>query len=146
MPRPPRAPAPAYPTPGTEPNRTDLAAKRVQPLTAPAGRQPYGAKKAEIDYQRAAPMGAEAGGGGFDSQIETLRAAPPPRVTPLTAPTQRPVEPLTAGLAGGPGPGPEVLSMPAKRTRVADVFATLADQYGDKGWGELALAARRLGQ
>lgn len=43
--------------------------------------------------------------------------APPPvqrrPLTPLTAPTQRPDEPLTAGIASGPGPGPEVLGGPA---------------------------------
>ena len=32
-------------------------------------------------------------------------------VTPLYAPTQRPDEPITAGIAMGEGPGPEVLGM-----------------------------------
>jgi hypothetical protein len=32
-------------------------------------------------------------------------------VTPLYAPSQRPDEPITAGIAMGPGPGPEVLGI-----------------------------------
>jgi hypothetical protein len=34
-----------------------------------------------------------------------------PAVTPLTAPTARPLEPVTAGAISGPGPGPEVLNL-----------------------------------
>jgi hypothetical protein len=37
------------------------------------------------------------------------------RITPLYAPTQRPDEPITAGVAVGPGPGPEILGMNAAR-------------------------------
>jgi len=33
-------------------------------------------------------------------------------VVPLTAPTMRPNEPVTAGAAAGPGPGPEALRIP----------------------------------
>lgn len=33
------------------------------------------------------------------------------RITPLYAPTQRPDEPITSGIAMGEGPGPEVLGM-----------------------------------
>ena len=33
-------------------------------------------------------------------------------VVPLTAPTTRPNEPVTAGAAAGPGPGPEALRIP----------------------------------
>ncbi len=37
------------------------------------------------------------------------------RITPLYAPSQRPDEPITAGVAVGPGPGPEILGMNAAR-------------------------------
>ena len=37
------------------------------------------------------------------------------RITPLYASTQRPDEPITAGVAVGPGPGPEILGMNAAR-------------------------------
>lgn len=36
-----------------------------------------------------------------------------PAVPALNAPTARPNEPITAGLAMGPGPGPEALTTPA---------------------------------
>lgn len=35
--------------------------------------------------------------------------APPPGAVPFDHPTQRPNEPVTAGLPSGPGPGPEML-------------------------------------
>ena len=35
-----------------------------------------------------------------------------PQVTPITAPTERPNEPVTTGIAMGPGAGPEALTLP----------------------------------
>ena len=61
--------------------------------------------------------------------------------TSLYAPTQRPTEPITAGLPIGAGPGPEVI-----RTgdRVARTFRLMADVTGDPRFEQLAdLAARR---
>lgn len=48
-------------------------------------------------------------------------------VTPLFAPSQRPDEPITAGIARGEGPGPEVLGMNAIRPRekTSDVLARM---------------------
>jgi hypothetical protein len=40
-----------------------------------------------------------------------VQAAAQESVTPLYAPSQRPDEPITAGIALGPGPGPEVLGV-----------------------------------
>jgi hypothetical protein len=51
-------------------------------------------------------------------QPQAVRAGQPVQqqqsnqVIPLTAPTQRPEEPVTAGAALGPGPGPEALRIP----------------------------------
>ena len=42
-----------------------------------------------------------------------VRAAAQESVTPLFAPSQRPDEPITAGIAMGPGPGPEALGVNA---------------------------------
>lgn len=39
-------------------------------------------------------------------------AVTPDQVTPMDAPTNRPGEPVTAGMALGPGPGPEALAFP----------------------------------
>lgn len=82
------APAKAYS------QRTDLAMDRSP--TSVAADAPYG-QGAELQAaQSAVPVGPPPGG-----------------VTPLNAPTQRPDEPLTAGLSTGPGPGPEALQAPS---------------------------------
>lgn len=72
------------------PNRTDMQnAPRLAPVANQG--QTYGTAKAQLDSQSTIPMG------------------PPP--IPLSAPTQRPSEPVQAGLSLGPGPGPD--SIPA---------------------------------
>lgn len=75
--------------PGTQySNRSDL---QSAPRLAPQANvdQPYGTAKAQEEAQATVPMG------------------PPP--IPLSAPTQRPGEPVTSGLSLGPGPGPEAI-------------------------------------
>ena len=47
------------------------------------------------------------------------------RVTPLFADSQRPDEPITAGIAMGPGPGPEVLGGAQIRVKTSDTLAKL---------------------
>jgi hypothetical protein len=47
------------------------------------------------------------------------------RVTPLFADSQRPDEPITAGIAMGPGPGPEVLGAAQIRIKTSDTLAKL---------------------
>jgi hypothetical protein len=72
-------------------NRSDLTAH--QPVrTVP--NQPYGVAGAQQAAQQQIPL----------PQGPTL---PPP--IPLGAPTTRPNEPVTSGIASGPGPGPEAL-------------------------------------
>lgn len=61
-----------------------------------------------------------------------------PDVTPLNAPTQRPGEPVTAGLPIGLGPGPEVLprfTTPA----LAQTLQSLAEATGDPTFAYLAM-------
>lgn len=65
-----------------------------QPMRAPTG-MPYGEAGALMQSQRDAPL------------PESNPAAPPP--VELGAPTERPGQPVTAGAALGPGPGPEAL-------------------------------------
>lgn len=55
-------------------------------------------------------------------------AAAGPMVVALDAPTQRPNEPVTAGVDVGPGPGPEVLGGP-RRDRTADLLRAAYDRY-----------------
>lgn len=47
------------------------------------------------------------------------------RVTPLFAPSQRPDEPITAGIAMGPGPGPEIMGGTPIRIKTSDTLAKL---------------------
>jgi hypothetical protein len=52
-----------------------------------------------------------------NQQAEPLAGNPTPtfevpQVVPLSAPTQRPTEPLTAGMDFGPGPGTEAIRVP----------------------------------
>lgn len=46
-------------------------------------------------------------------------------VTPLYAPSSRPDEPITAGIAMGPGPGPEVMGAVQIRVKTSDTLAKL---------------------
>lgn len=81
-------------------NRTDLYA--AQPAKVPTG-LPYGEASQLQRSQQAAPLPA-----GLDQQaLEAAQATTPP--PPITAPSDRPEEPLTAGLTSGPGAGPEIL-------------------------------------
>jgi hypothetical protein len=62
-----------------------------------------------------------------------VQAAAQEAVTPLYAPSQRPDEPVTAGIAMGAGPGPEVLGLnQVNRERLSDTLAQLLP-YDDTG-------------
>jgi hypothetical protein len=62
-----------------------------------------------------------------------VRAAAQEAVTPLYAPTQRPDEPITSGIAMGEGPGPEVLGGARPAQKLSDTLAQLLpfDDTGD---------------
>jgi hypothetical protein len=49
-----------------------------------------------------------------------------PAATPLFAPTERPDEPLTAGMDFGAGPGSEALNLPRERS-LSEVLASMID-------------------
>lgn len=96
-------------------NRSDL--NTVVPIKAAPGQQ-YGAAKAQIDAQKAVPIArpstdAVPQGGSASPGASSPASGPagplPGQLVPLDAPTQRPGEPVTAGLPVGPGPGREVL-------------------------------------
>ncbi len=110
-------------TPGNAyPNRSDL---RTQKIQVPPSKE-YGQGERLRAAQQTVPMAGTpsapptAGAGG---------AAPVysrPSDTPnLTDPTQRPNEPLTAGLPFGAGPGPEAMGPPP----MSDVEARLRALY-----------------
>lgn len=88
-------------------NRTDLnnPVKKL-PITAATG-QTYGEAGAQRQAQKAVPMGAPQ-----PPQAAQQQQRQPLPVTPLTAPTERPDEPITAGNPLGAGPGMDVLPQP----------------------------------
>ena len=88
----PRNPAPVS-GPGSLSKRTD-GIKRQTPMDMPDAA--YGEQQEMRGIQSAAPMAA--------SQM--------PKITPLDAPTERPDEPVTAGMDRGPGPGRASIGMP----------------------------------
>lgn len=69
---------------------------------------PYGQGKELMAQQQAAPMAAT-------SKTSVPQISNLPQVTPLTAPTERPNEPVTTGIAMGPGAGPEALMLPSNQ-------------------------------
>jgi hypothetical protein len=63
-----------------------------------------------------------------------VRQAAQESITPLFAPSQRPDEPITAGIALGAGPGPEVLGMnPVPVEKYSDTLAKMLpfDETGE---------------
>jgi len=65
------------------------------------------------------------------SQAPAVPAQEP--ITPLFAPTQRPDEPITAGVAVGAGPGPEALTMAKSAEKLSDTLAKMLpyDETGE---------------
>lgn len=91
--------------PGPYSQRTDR-----QPIRTPTG-LPYGQAQALTQMQQAAP----------------LPAAPNlPPATPIHAPSERPSEPITAGVDRGPGPGSEVLTQRPGQTSGSPLIQALS--------------------
>jgi hypothetical protein len=114
---------------GSMSERTDLNVSS-QPTRYISG-LPYGQGQATYEQQAAAPMA-----------VNPL-AEVASDVTPITAMTQRPEEPITAGIDIGAGPGSEAMPpMPMKPTvSLADTFRQLSD-FDPSGDSELVY--RRL--
>lgn len=74
---------------------------------------PYGQGQETMNQQMSAPM----------AQVQEPSL---PAITPLTAPTQRPEEPITAGMDFGPGPGSDSLNLPQQRS-LSEILATMID-------------------
>ena len=54
-----------------------------------------------------------------------IRATAQGPITELYAPSQRPDEPITAGIAMGPGPGPEALGMQPQQETLSQILAKM---------------------
>lgn len=124
----------------------------AQPAAAPTG-MGYGEHQASIESQRQVPLAAvptgpgAVGGAPVDRQaqiqaaVQAARRMRPPQA--LTGPSQRPAEPITAGLPMGPGPGPEVLRTGDRTVRT---LRLLADVTGDPAFADLAERAALRGR
>jgi hypothetical protein len=106
--------------PGPYSQRTDK-----QPVRDPGG-LPYGDNQALRQQQQAAPMAAT-------PQI------PAQQPIALNAPTQRPDEPVTAGAARGPGPGPEAIAPRAAPVTGSPLVQALRQAAAGDPSGQLAM-------
>lgn len=79
---------------------------------------PYGQGQQTYSNQVAAPMA----GNPFQGMLGGI--------TPITAPTERPNEPITSGMSFGAGPGPEILPAPPTQTEptILSVLRKIAQQ------------------
>jgi hypothetical protein len=83
---------------------------------------PYGEGQQTMNQQQSAPMA----GPNKPAAASNPVAAMMPPLTPLTAPTERPDEPITTGMDFGAGPGSEALNLPRERS-LSEVLASMID-------------------
>ena len=91
---------------------------------------PYGEGRSTYDQQTAAPMA----GSAPTPPAPEMPSGPP--MLSLNDPTQRPDEPLTAGIDIGDGPGSEVMPMANRGQSLVDTIRYLA-QFDPSGDAEL---------
>lgn len=113
--------------PGKFSVRTDLPAS-----------QNYGDRKAMAEQIAGAPTARTPDVRGLPTgEIQAAaQAAPQPPITELYAPTQRPDEPITSGVAVGPGPGPEVMGYAGQSEKLSDILSQMLPYDTD---GEIAI-------
>ena len=98
-------------------NRTDLIAPAAQPIRV-AQDQPYGEAGQQRDSERVVPLPASPTAAPTDitptlRMLTPSRGVPAPGSLPFLGPTDRPNEPVTAGLPFGAGAGPEAMGIPS---------------------------------
>ena len=110
----------------------------MNPLAGPAGPGKYSTRTDNLQ------MGSTSYGEGVETQAikqgaplsktpdirparagDVREAAAQAPITPLYAPSQRPDEPVTAGIAMGPGPGPEVLGNPQPQESLSQILSKM---------------------
>jgi hypothetical protein len=113
--------------PGKFSVRTDLPAS-----------QNYGDRKAMAEQIAGAPTARTPDVRGLPTgQVQAAaQAAPQAPITELFAPTQRPNEPITSGVAVGPGPGPEVMGYNGQSEKLSDILSQMLPYDTD---GEIAI-------
>lgn len=101
----------------TYPNRTDLQNPTKKMAVTAAPGQTYGEAGAQRAAQQAVPMGTP-----------QAPVVAPGSLGPLDRPTERPLEPVTAGNPLGAGPGAEALVTPLPDTLMAGGKQDLINQ------------------
>lgn len=119
---------------GSMSKRTDLNVSQ-QPARYISG-MPYGEGQATYNQQTAMPMAKASG-------PETLPANFFGQVTPITAASEYPDEPITAGVDFGPGPGSEMLPA-APRQSAPSLINTFKQLVAYDQSGDAELIYRRL--
>lgn len=115
--------------PGNLAKRTDMNVSK-QPVRYISGGQ-YGEGSQTLAQQQAAPMAGKPQPSTAlnPSAVRSMME----KVVPLSAPTQRPDEPITAGMPFGMGPGPEAMELPMPvAPRLSSVLEELM-RYDDTG-------------
>ena len=112
--------------PGKFSKRTDMA--------LPSAGYGEGVETAAI--QAGAPMAKTPGVNPMSRSEQGIAPSQLERITPLYAPSQRPDEPITSGIALGEGPGPEVMGMTRPVQKTSDALAKLIPFDTD---GEIAI-------
>ncbi len=146
--------------PRNAPNRTDLLAPKAadnpaagqpngQPIRVPTN-LPYGENQALTQDQQSqplpnatpppAPAGPPAQGGGLQGAVNAAQQFQMPTLPDLERPTERPNEPVTAGLPSGPGPGAP------QNSPMADLLDPMASASISPALRSLAQRARAYGQ
>jgi hypothetical protein len=133
-------------------NRTDLNAQKPVAQAAYSGGE-YGNRQQLLQNQQAVPVapapGAPSPGQGAAPTATTSAPATPQGPLPgsfglLHRPTERPDEPITHGLATGPGAGPEVLGL--NQSTVGDLLKQLASQPYASGEVQMLMQAANRGR
>ena len=125
----------------------------LNPLAGPAGPGKFSTRTDKLE------LGSTAYGEGVETQAiksgaplaktgdvrparagDVRQAATQAPVTELFAPTERPGEPITTGIAMGPGAGPEALGMRPATEKLSDVLAKMIP-YDETG--EIAILYQR---
>ena len=98
----------------------------------------YGDRKALQEIIAGAPTARTPDVRGLPTgQVQAAaQAAPQAPITELYAPTQRPDEPITSGVAVGPGPGPEVMGYNGQSEKLSDILSQMLPYDTD---GEIAI-------
>jgi hypothetical protein len=92
----------------------------------------YGAGVENAAIKAGAPLARTPDVRGMSASAMGMAPSQTP-ITPLYAPTQRPEEPITAGIPMGEGPGPEVLGIAPRAEKLSDALARMLpyDQTGE---------------